>query len=104
MASSSRRLEDIALLVAFDAFGAALGAGHAVGAVIVGKDYIAVLVKEIRKIVVTARVLRHTVGDLDDALGLFDIIPNVALDHGAVETLKLLVFHNHLRVDRPMTL
>ena len=63
---------------------------------VVGKNYIAVLIEIVCKIVVSARVFRHAVRNLNHALGIAHVVPKIALQYGAVKTLKFLCLHKNL--------
>ena len=70
-----------------------LCACHTVSAVVVGKNDISVLIEVVCKIVVSASVFRHTVRDLDYALGRAHVVPKITLQYGSVKTLKFFGFH-----------
>lgn len=59
-----------------------IGLGVSVGTVIVGKDYIAVLVEHLRCLMISAGVFAHSVGYLDNALGILNVIPEIAMYRG----------------------
>lgn len=59
-----------------------IGLGVSVGTVIVGKDYIAVLIEHLRGLMISAGIFAHSVGYLDNALGILNVIPEIAMYRG----------------------
>ena len=70
-----------------------IGLGVSVGTVIVGKDYITVLIEHLRGLMISAGIFAHSVGYLDNALGILNVIPEIAMYRGRIEASDIQLLH-----------
>ena len=75
-------LDGLSLDIARMSAAVLVGLGVSVGTVVVGKDYIAVLIEHLRHFVISAGIFAHSVRNLHDTLGAFNIVPEVAVYRG----------------------
>ena len=70
-----------------------IGLGVSVGAVIVGKDYIAVLIEHLRGLMISAGIFTHSVEDLNNPLEILHIIPEITMYQGRIEASDIKLLH-----------